>query len=222
MFGALLTKSKLTQRFDSRACRLLHQIESPLRAAARRIARLGHMTQERDVLRQVLSARRGAFALWGPELCLMWLSPEAENCFRDVFVREGVQELALIAARQTKLAKSVSEGCMLGRPHEVNARTGEALTVQFCRIRAADERPWLLAELKDGKDVHETLARLTSAELRVLRLLVRGASNREICGKLFVSQETVKTHVARILRKLGVSSRSKAASLARDAGLVEA
>lgn len=62
------------------------------------------------------------------------------------------------------------------------------------------------------------LAALTPAERRVLRLLARRSSNHEIGAELFVSAETVKTHVGRILRKLGVSSRSKAARLAHDAG----
>jgi DNA-binding NarL/FixJ family response regulator len=80
----------------------------------------------------------------------------------------------------------------------------------------------LLAELRDGHDIRAKLASLTPAERRVLRLLARGSSNHEVSAELFVSTETVKTHVSRILRKLGVSSRSKAARLAHDVGLAGA
>ncbi|MGE3799270.1 MAG: LuxR C-terminal-related transcriptional regulator, partial [Thermomicrobiales bacterium] len=52
---------------------------------------------------------------------------------------------------------------------------------------------------------------LTARELDVLRQLVEGKSNPEIARALFISERTVQTHVARILQKLGVSSRSAAA-----------
>jgi DNA-binding CsgD family transcriptional regulator len=219
MFAFVLAKPTLSERFDDRAHRLLRHLELPLKAAARRIKRLGDITQERDVLRQLLGARRGAFALWDPQLRLTWVSPEAEASLADVFVRADLQALAATATRQLKRAKSAPERCVLGRTHELTAATGEPVRVQFCQLRGPDQRPWLLAELSVGGHIHEKLRALTTAEQRVLRLLMRGASNREICRELFVSNETVKTHVSRILRKLGVSSRSKAGSLARDAWL---
>lgn len=57
---------------------------------------------------------------------------------------------------------------------------------------------------------------LTVREVEVLRLIVRGASNREIADELVVSLNTVKSHVTRILAKLAVSSRTQAASRARE------
>jgi LuxR family transcriptional regulator, maltose regulon positive regulatory protein len=62
---------------------------------------------------------------------------------------------------------------------------------------------------------------LTSAELRVLRYLPSHLSFREIAERLYVSQNTVKTHARSIYRKLDVSSRGMAVDLARGAGLVE-
>ncbi|HWD79508.1 MAG TPA: AAA family ATPase [Kribbella sp.] len=61
---------------------------------------------------------------------------------------------------------------------------------------------------------------LTERELVVLRILARGLSNAEIARELFVSPNTVATHVARILRKLGVSTRTEAAAVAHNTGLV--
>ena len=53
----------------------------------------------------------------------------------------------------------------------------------------------------------------------MLRLLGRGLSNSEIATELFIGETTVKTHVARVLMKLGLRDRVQAAIVAHDAGL---
>jgi LuxR family transcriptional regulator, maltose regulon positive regulatory protein len=74
------------------------------------------------------------------------------------------------------------------------------------------------AALSDGPDADWSL---TTAELRVLCFLPSHLSFREIAEQLFVSPNTVKTHVRGIYRKLDVSSRGNAVDRARRAGLVE-
>jgi DNA-binding NarL/FixJ family response regulator len=64
------------------------------------------------------------------------------------------------------------------------------------------------------------LAELTPREREVLDLLLRGLSNPEICARLFISDATAKTHVARVLQKLGVRDRVQAVIYGYEHGVI--
>jgi len=61
---------------------------------------------------------------------------------------------------------------------------------------------------------------MTRRELEILELVAQGLSNREIANKLFVSENTVKTHCSRAFDKLGAKRRTQAVQLGKELGLI--
>lgn len=95
---------------------------------------------------------------------------------------------------------------------------GEALLAPSVTRRLIEE---FARQAPAAKPDPGRLAGLTERELEVLTLVGRGRSNTEIAGELFIAEQTVKTHVSKILQKLGLRDRVHAVVLAYDTGLVQ-
>jgi DNA-binding NarL/FixJ family response regulator len=102
--------------------------------------------------------------------------------------------------------------------------SGEALLAPGVTRRLISEfarlRPGPASEPAAAGRVPAALSALTPRETEVLRLVAEGLSNTEIAARLTVTEETVKTHVSRLLAKLGLRDRTQAAVTAYESGLV--
>ena len=123
---------------------------------------------------------------------------------------------ALCAGASGFLLKDVTAERLFDAVRVVAA--GEALLAPTVTRRLISEfarlRPNAGAPLAAG------LAALTPRETQVLRLVAEGLSNPEIAARLVVTEETVKTHVSRVLSKLGLRDRTQAVVTAYESGLV--
>ncbi|MGO9221824.1 MAG: response regulator [Streptosporangiaceae bacterium] len=96
---------------------------------------------------------------------------------------------------------------------------GDALLAPTVTRRLIGE--FALLRPKPGAAAPEAaFATLTPRETQVLRLVAEGLSNPEIAARLVVTEETVKTHVSRVLSKLGLRDRTQAVVAAYESGLV--
>jgi DNA-binding NarL/FixJ family response regulator len=94
---------------------------------------------------------------------------------------------------------------------------GEALLAPALTRRLIED---FMRRPPPGAEPTGAITELTDREREVLRLVARGLSNAEIAAELIVSDATVKTHVARILMKLGLRDRIQAAVMAYESGFV--
>jgi DNA-binding CsgD family transcriptional regulator len=92
--------------------------------------------------------------------------------------------------------------------------TGRQETVVVKEVPVPTGEPFTCDERK-----RENLS-ITPRELEILELIAQGLSNREIAEKLFVSENTVKTHSSRVFGKLGARRRTQAVQLGKDFGLL--
>ncbi|HEX2062999.1 MAG TPA: response regulator transcription factor [Acidimicrobiales bacterium] len=129
----------------------------------------------------------------------------------DEYVIEGLRAGASGFMLKDAPAEQLVEGIRV-------VAAGEALLAPSVTRRLLDRFVARLPAPRPGGS--DRVASLSERELEVLRLMARGLSNAEIADKLFVSETTVKTHVSRVLMKLGLRDRVQAVVLAYDEGLV--
>ncbi|AVV41232.1 response regulator transcription factor [Streptomyces sp. ID05-04B] len=117
------------------------------------------------------------------------------------------------------MLKDVPPGELLAAIRSVHS--GDAVVAPSTTRRLLDRfAPMLPAT--GGEPRHKELERLTEREREVMVLVAQGLSNGEIAARLVLSEATVKTHVGRILTKLGLRDRVQVVVLAYETGLVRA
>ncbi|MCT7352066.1 response regulator transcription factor [Streptomyces sp. 15-116A] len=117
------------------------------------------------------------------------------------------------------MLKDVPPGELLAAIRAVHS--GDAVVAPSTTRRLLDRfAPMLPGGAKQPE--HKELGRLTEREREVMILVAQGLSNGEIAARLVLSEATVKTHVGRILTKLGLRDRVQVVVLAYETGLVRA
>ncbi|CAM3032864.1 response regulator transcription factor [Williamsia muralis] len=127
-------------------------------------------------------------------------------------LRAGAAGFMLKTATATELVSAVT----------AVARGDAALAPEVTRrvIERFTDHPSPRPPAEPDRVVARGLAELTERERDVLAALGRGLSNAQIASELFIGETTVKTHVSRVLTKLGLQSRVQAAIIAREHGVV--
>jgi len=148
---------------------------------------------------------------------------EAARQIRERFPKVGVIMLSAYDDRQF-VVEAVRSGA---RGYVLKARDAEHL-IQTVRLVATGNMvidPQLVValaeELSDAKERDRRADTLTAREVEVLQLLAFGHTNKNIAEKLFISPDTVKTHLEHIFEKLGASDRTAAVAEALRRRLIE-
>jgi DNA-binding NarL/FixJ family response regulator len=124
---------------------------------------------------------------------------------------------ALKAGAAGFLLKDAGPEQLIEAIHAVSS--GDAVVAPSTTRRLIDRFVPHIPDEQAQKDT-SALDSLTAREGEVLKLVARGMSNGEIAGRLYVSEATVKTHVGRILNKLGLRDRVQAVVFAYETGLI--
>jgi DNA-binding NarL/FixJ family response regulator len=123
---------------------------------------------------------------------------------------------AMRAGASGFLLKTVRPGQLTAAIRDIAA--GDALLAPDITRRLIEQ---FVRRPPPGSAVPPALGALTPREVDVLRLIAGGLSNAEIAAELVVSETTVRTHVTRILAKLGARDRVQAVVAAYESGLVQ-
>lgn len=135
-------------------------------------------------------------------------------------VRDDDEKLfeALKSGAQGYLLKDIRSHKMVDMLH--SAMHGEAAITPSLAGRVLAEFRRMSLNQKSDTGIPNEDNSLTERELEVLSLVAKGAADKEVAEKLYVSLNTVKTHIRNILSKLRVNSRREAAKLAQSKGLL--
>ncbi|MDB4934027.1 MAG: Two-component response regulator [Labilithrix sp.] len=213
MTGLLFARPPSGEDFASSHHALLARALPALAATAARAERLRDLDLQKEALEALVGATDGpARLVLSPAGKVIWASPACERLL-------GAARGPSLETIRNAVTRANEQACTL------TVRLGsDTVRIHLAHVRAASGAPLLLVELErdrteksaPGGEIAQRFG-LTRAEAAVLAIMCEGLGNAAIAARLFVSVETVRTHVGRVLSKLGARSRTEAVVLARGA-----
>lgn len=176
----------------------------------------------------VLDEVVAAVAEHGPDMVVMDVPPDAPDIVGKVVACGALRVLVVTAHHTVRLLCDAllagASGYLLQATatdvigNVVRAVAGTGMWLD--PVAVTDLMSELARQPVTGGDTSALIDRLTSREQEILVLMAHGMSNAEMAQRLFISSLTVRTHVGRVLTKLGVRNRAHAVTTAYRCGLV--
>lgn len=158
-----------------------------------------------------------------PTGVIRWLNPAAKALVGDA---RGRQLTSVVAPEETRRVREHFARNVAGVEHVRDADVvlvgpnGERIKAEVSSVRMHDGSRVVgifgqISDLDDENEARPPHPALTPRQVEILRMLERGKSTQQIANELHLSVETVRNHVRRLLRALGVHTRLEAVALAR-------
>jgi DNA-binding NarL/FixJ family response regulator len=161
------------------------------------------------------------FKQYHPDITLMDLQmPDMSGIEATIEIRSEFPEARIIVlttyAGDIQVARALKAGV---RGYLLKARVNRDLVDVIRAVHSGQKRipPEIAAELAE----HAGEVDLSARELEVLGLIAHGNANKEIAAQLAITEETVKSHIRRILDKLGANDRTHAVTIALKRGIID-
>ena len=153
-----------------------------------------------------------------------WINSAAERLLGDI---RGRHYTSVVAPEETRRARELFTQKVIGASPATEATgflvstTGQRVAVELSAVPMMNGERVVgvfgLIEKRPGDSSVAPPPHLTPRQVEVLRLLEQGRSTKQIAAELHLTTETVRTHIRRLFRALGVSSRLEAVAAARSA-----
>ncbi len=143
-------------------------------------------------------------------------------------IKQALPEIKVVMLTMMEDESSVLESISAGASGYILKSMPVSEVVKAVKLAVEDKSPLspeaamkVITRFRKKMEEEASAFNLTARELEVLQLLAYGYTNKMIAEKMFISQQTVKSHVIHIFQKLGATDRTEAVAIALRKGLVE-
>jgi DNA-binding NarL/FixJ family response regulator len=156
-----------------------------------------------------------------PDVTLMDLRlPDMSGIDAMIAIREEFSEARIVIlttfAGDVEIQRALSAGA---RAYVLKSMPPKELVDVIRQVHAGKKR--IPAEIAAHLAEHYSDEALTAREIEVLQQIATGNRNRDIAGKLFIAEETVKVHIKHIMEKLGAADRTQAVAIGVRRGIIQ-